>query len=74
MRDERPERRRNRAPEFPGRRPIVLSSDADYLRACARAGEIHAAAARDPLTELELERLALAILTWELSRDVSGVL
>jgi len=73
MRDERPERRRNRAPEFPGRRPIVLNSEADYLRACARAGEIHAAAAHNPMTDLELERLALAILTWELKRGGSDV-
>ncbi|MGO4666955.1 hypothetical protein AB4Z40_27830 [Bosea sp. 2YAB26] len=51
----------------------MLNSEADYLRACARAGEIHAAAAHNPMTDLELERLALAILTWELKRGGSDV-
>ncbi|KFC65304.1 hypothetical protein FG93_04845 [Bosea sp. LC85] len=43
----------------------MLSSEGDYIRACARARDLHAAA-RHPMAEIELENLALAILTWEL--------
>jgi hypothetical protein len=64
MRQERPDRRRNRAPAYPSRRSVMLSSEADYIRACARACDLHAAA-RHPMAEVELENLALAILTWE---------
>lgn len=70
MRDERPERRRNRAPEFPTRRPMVLRSEEDYVRACARARELHGAASH-PAAEAELERLAVAILNWEVKRSGS---
>ncbi|GAU85929.1 hypothetical protein BIWAKO_05877 [Bosea sp. BIWAKO-01] len=42
----------------------MLSSETDYIRACARACELHAAD-RHPMAEVELENLALAILTWE---------
>lgn len=65
MREERPDRRRNRAPGYPNRRSVMLSSEADYNRACARARDLHGAA-RHPMAEVELENLALAILTWEL--------
>lgn len=43
----------------------MLSSEGDYIRACARARDLHAAA-HHPMAEIELENLALAILTWEL--------
>ncbi|GAU86026.1 hypothetical protein [Bosea sp. BIWAKO-01] len=46
----------------------MLRSEADYIRACARARDFHSAA-RHPLAEVELEKLALAILTWELKNS-----
>jgi hypothetical protein len=68
MREDRTDRRRNRAPSSLDLRPGVLRSEADYFRACARARDLHAAA-RHPLAEVELENLALAILSWELRKS-----
>lgn len=47
----------------------MLNTEADYIRACARARDLHEAP-HHPTIELELENLALAILTWELKGGV----
>ncbi len=62
------ERRRNRGAEFPQRRPIAIRNEDDYERLRDRARDLHARGSANPLVELELERLAVAMLEWELKR------
>lgn len=45
-----------------------MRNEDDYDRMRERANELHAGAAVSPLIELELERIAVAMLEWELKR------
>jgi hypothetical protein len=50
---------------------MSIRNEDDYERARDRARGLHAGPSTGPLVELELERLAVAMLEWELRRGAN---